>query len=88
MTPVKFKGCNTVFAKDQPEYQALPAQRAGDMVVTCWALTWRERIEILVRGRLWISVLTFNRLLQPLLPEANRGTCRSRWLCGEEENRG
>jgi hypothetical protein len=55
------------FAKDQPEYNPLPAYRSEDgLVVTRWKLTWRERLDILLRGNLWLSVLTYNRPLQPV----------------------
>lgn len=69
MKPVTFRGCNVTFAEDQPEYLPLPALRAPDgRVVTCWGLTWRERLSVLLRGRLYIMVLTFNQPLQPILP--------------------
>jgi len=57
----------TVFAADQPEYIPLPAYRTEDgMVITRWRLTWRERLQVLLTGNLWLSVLTFNRPLQPV----------------------
>jgi hypothetical protein len=55
------------FAKDQPQYRPLPAYRSEDgYVVTRWSLTWRERLNILFSGNLWLSVLTYNRPLQPV----------------------
>lgn len=55
------------FAKDQPEYLPLPAYRSLDgYVVTRWRLTWRERIRVMLRGDLWLSVMTFNKPLQPV----------------------
>lgn len=59
----------TTYAKDQPEYIPLPSYRCEDesgTVVTRWRLTFRERIRILLSGDLWLSVLTFNRALQPV----------------------
>ena len=57
----------TVFARDQPDYNALPAYRTEDgMVVSRWKLTWRERLRVALRGNIWTSVLTFNRPLQPM----------------------
>jgi hypothetical protein len=38
------------------------------MVVSCWALTWRERMKIVLTGRIWWAVLTFNTPLQPQVP--------------------
>lgn len=66
MEPVKFEGMNVVFAKDQPEYNPLPAHIAEDGHVTsCWKLSLRERIHILLSSKIYISILTFNKPLQP-----------------------
>lgn len=72
MKPCDFPEKNVVFAKDQKEYLPLPAYRSGDgRVISCWSLSWRERLVVLLRGRLWLSVLTFNQPLQPLLPQTD-----------------
>lgn len=72
MKPIDFDHSNVTFAKDQPEYQPLPAFRADDgTVISCWKLTFRERLKMLFTGRLWISNLTFNNPLQPQLPMIN-----------------
>lgn len=72
MKPVDFEQSNVTYAKDQSEYLPLPAFRADDgMVISCWELTWRERLKIIFTGRLWISMLTFNGPLQPQLPMVN-----------------
>lgn len=69
MTPV-VPGSTTpevVYAKDQPEYIPLPAYRTDDgMVVTRWKLSIGDRLRLLIGGSLWLSVLTFNRPLQPV----------------------
>jgi hypothetical protein len=55
------------FAKDQPQYIPLPALLQSDgLVTTRWSLTWRERIQVLFGGNLWLQVLTFNRPFQPV----------------------
>lgn len=73
MKPIEFPEQNVVFAKDQPEYIPLPAHRTVEgEVITCWALTWRERFALLFTGRLWWSVLTFGSPLQPQCPRVNR----------------
>lgn len=57
-----------VFAKDQPEYQPLPAFRDHDgYVLTRWRMTWRERLRVLFTGDIYLSLLTFGRPLQPVL---------------------
>lgn len=67
MTPISFKEQNMVFAKDQPEYLPLPAFKSEDgEVISCWSLSWKERIALMFFGRLWLRSLTFNKPLQPL----------------------
>lgn len=69
MTPITFPQANVVYAKDQPEYLPLPACRTPEgIMVSCWKLTWRERLRVLWTGRVFVSVMTFNQPLQPLLP--------------------
>jgi hypothetical protein len=66
VTPAEFPGQTYVIAKDQPEYLPLPAHIAPDGRITCcWQLTWKERIELMVSGRLWHQILTFRTPLQP-----------------------
>lgn len=69
MTPTEFDGQTLVIAKDQPEYLPLPAHRDADdpmgCVTCCWKLGWRERLKLLVTGRLWHEIMTFNLPLQP-----------------------
>ena len=68
MTPKQFPEANTVFAKDQPEYQPIPAFKAESPqgeVVTCWKLSFRERLRILFKGEIWLCLMTFNKPLTP-----------------------
>lgn len=65
-----------VFAKNQPEYQPLPAIRLDDgAVITRWRLTWWERLKVLVRGDVWLWVMTFHKPLQPVTLEVDRPQC-------------
>lgn len=71
MKPVGFLEQNAVLAEHQPQYQPLPVYRELTLpgrVVSCWHLTWRERVRLLVTGRLWLSQLTYGSPLQPQLP--------------------
>lgn len=71
MTPIEFPEHNTVFAKDQPEYLPLPAHLVDEpegRAITCWKLTWPERIKVLLHGKFWFSQMTFKHPLQPQLP--------------------
>lgn len=56
-----------VIAKDQPEYQPLPALPAdGSTVITRWRLSFRERLVALFNGDIYLHVSTFGRPLQPV----------------------
>lgn len=70
MKPISFKEQNIVFAKDQSEYQPLPAYISpadtGE-VVSCWKLSFKERIILLFTGKLWVSLMSFHRPLTPSL---------------------
>ena len=71
MNLIEFPEQTVVIAKDQPQYLPLPAYRWPNdpegRIACCWQLTWRERFLVLIRGRLWHQVLTFNSALQPQL---------------------
>lgn len=68
MRPVAFKEHNVVYARDQKEYMPLPALRSDDgTVISCWKMSWKELFKILLHRKVWVSVLTFNKPLQPLL---------------------
>lgn len=61
MIPIKFPEHNVVFAEDQPEYQPLPAYKdsgANGEVITCWKLSFRERLRILFKGEMWLCLLS------------------------------
>ena len=68
MKPIKFKEANVEYAKNQDAYNTLPAYKhespRGE-VVTCWKLTFIERLTLLFTGKLWVVVLSFNK---PILP--------------------
>lgn len=67
MTPKEFPEQNVIFAKDQPEYNPLPAfkDEKGN-VVTCWDLS-DEEIERLIQTKtIYLTVKTFNNPLQPV----------------------
>lgn len=67
MKPIEFNEQNCVYAKDQPEYTPLPVfkNEEGD-VISCWELSDDEIKQIVESKKLWISVKTFNKPLQPI----------------------
>lgn len=73
MTPIKFEGSNIVFAEDQPQYQDLPAHRDSEdqskPVVTCWEMTAEERKEFDKTGKIYLTLLTFGKPLEPIKME-------------------
>ena len=74
MKPIAFPEMTTTWAEHQPPYLPLPVYR-GDAapyeVISCWEMTWRERLTVLWRGRVWLRVLTFGQRLQPQAVEAS-----------------
>lgn len=75
MQPVEFKHQNIVFAKDQPEYQPLPALRIDSPqgeVISCWRMSFKERLKVLFYGRVWLSLMSFNKPLTPSYMSVNR----------------
>jgi hypothetical protein len=73
MTPIKpiipgVEVPTVTYAENQPEYIPLPAYRTEDgMAVTRWRMTWRERLRVFLSGDLWLTILTFNGPLQPVM---------------------
>lgn len=73
MDILRFEGVNVVYAENQPEYLQLPAYKREDGEVTCcFSLSLKEKIKVLLTGRIWISILTFNKPLQPILVSVNK----------------
>ena len=71
MKPIKFKEQTHTYAEDQPEYIPLPVHKDYEGAVTsCWQLTWKERLQVLIYGKVWHTQLTFNQPLQPILKYA------------------
>jgi hypothetical protein len=69
MKPIEFKEHNVVFAKNQPEYIPLPAYKYAGTdgeVVSCWQLSFIERMRLLLTGKVWLMMLTFHEPLTPV----------------------
>jgi hypothetical protein len=68
MKPIEFPEQSTVIAKDQPQYIPFPAfidDGPQGAVVFCVGLTWKERITLLITGKLWCSLLCFHKPVTP-----------------------
>lgn len=69
MKPIEFIGQNVIFGEGHEEYQPLPALRTPDgTVISCWELSEEEVQEVVKNKCVFISQLTFNSRLQPILP--------------------
>ncbi|MFI5404874.1 MAG: hypothetical protein ACHQ1D_00025 [Nitrososphaerales archaeon] len=70
MKPIYFTGHNTFYAKDQPLPVFKNDSEQGE-VISCWKLSFKERIKIFFTGKLWISMMTFNKPLTQIYPTTN-----------------
>lgn len=66
MEPVRFPAVNATFGRGQQEYIELPAYANGEYAVSCWQLTWRERLVLFFTGRFWVRQRYFGNPLQPI----------------------
>lgn len=68
---------NTAYAKDQEEYQTLLAHRFPDGMMCCALELDPEDIEEIQRtGKIYVSMLTFNRPLTPFFVTGDSGLFR------------
>ena len=66
MKAITFKGANCVYAEEQDEYLNLPAHKTkGGEVTSCYRLSFMERMRVLFTGKIFFTLLTFNKPLQP-----------------------
>jgi hypothetical protein len=73
MKNVKFDGCNIVYGEGQPEYVPLHAQKVGNVTITCYRLSFKERVKLLFSGLIWFGQMNFDQPLQPQLPALDKG---------------
>lgn len=86
MKPIRFEEVNVIFAKGQPEYLPLPAYRPNvprsedpkGEVIVCLKMGIRERMKVLVTGRVWLKMLTFHLPLQPIQMSVDYPPARSK----------
>jgi len=65
MRPITFKYANRTLGAPEGEYpedvagiDPLPVWTNGRQCVSCWKMSWRERLAALVFGRVWLAVLS------------------------------
>lgn len=74
MKSVKFKECNVNFAENQDEYVTLPAfhDSKAEVVISCYKVTFKELLKLMVTRKIWLGIMTFNEPLQPQLLSVNK----------------
>lgn len=60
MEPISFPEANKNLQKPQgmtdEECGPLPVYNDGQQSISCWKMTWRERLSALIYGRVWLYV--------------------------------
>jgi len=62
MKAIEFKHQNSTYAKDQPEYLPLPSLKIEGKeghVVSCWQMSFKERLKVLFTGKIWLDLLPY-----------------------------
>ena len=74
MESIKFKECNATYAENQSEYKTLPTfhDKENGIVVSCYKLTFKELIKLILTRKIWLGIMTFNKPLQPQLLSVNK----------------
>jgi hypothetical protein len=60
MLPIKHAFANMTLsapAGQEEEIEPLPVYMDGEQCISCWQMSWRERLSALFFGRVWLSVL-------------------------------
>jgi len=66
MKPIEFKGQTDIYAKNQPQYGNLPVRKYSDgQCISCWKLSFFERVKVLFQGKIWLNLHSFNKPLTP-----------------------
>jgi hypothetical protein len=65
MKAINFEQVNKVLKADG--CHDLPVCFGGTNIVICWQLSWRERLRLLVTGRLWHLIWAEKAMIQPVL---------------------
>lgn len=62
MIPIEFKEQTKVLNKPESmtdeECSSLPVFNDGKQCISCWQLTFRERLKALLGGKIWLGILS------------------------------
>ena len=60
MKPIRFKEVNKTLTKPSDmtvsQCKSLPIVQANGLCISCWGLSLIERVKILFRGKIWLTV--------------------------------
>ena len=66
MKIIDFPESNAIYAKSQPEYLPLPSHKTPNGYVTsCWEPTLWESVKLMCGAKIWVTLSTNNKPLQP-----------------------
>jgi len=68
MTPTNFQAANQVVIISETD--AMHVRHEGEYCLSCWRLTWFERLSALLFGRVWVCVR--GHIHPPILVAAQR----------------
>lgn len=73
MRAVNFSWANsTLLAGDMPDCEDLPVHKTGEIIISKWKLSWRERTSALFYGTAWIFVRA-KSTAPPIAAQIERG---------------
>ena len=60
MKPIEFTEQNSTM-HGSGEVEDLPTYRGEGKVLSCWAMSWKERLSVLFYGKVWLCVLGYTQ---------------------------
>lgn len=62
MKPINFIESNGIRTPPQENLgygiSSLPVWTDGEQCISCWQMSWKERLSALIHGRVWVAVLS------------------------------
>lgn len=66
ITPKPVKGLRSVvLGEDNPDLEPLPILTDGNVYVSLWKLSWAERVQVLLQGRILFRQLCLGEPMKP-----------------------
>lgn len=67
MKAIEFKNQNKILTDPGDDLPELPVWINSEMVISRWQLSWIERLQLLIFGKLWMAVITDQQTQPPIL---------------------